>query len=40
MNQSAELIRKIAEDVYQSLGYGFSEEVYDRAIQFGLRLRR
>ena len=38
MNQSAESIRKIAEDVYQSLGSGFSEEVYDRAMQVGLRL--
>jgi hypothetical protein len=30
--------RKIAEDVYQSLGSGFSEDVYDRAMQVGLRL--
>jgi GxxExxY protein len=31
-------IRRIAEDVYQSLGSGYSEEVYDRAMQVGLRL--
>jgi hypothetical protein len=31
-------IKRIAEDVYQSLGSGYSEEVYDRAMQVGLRL--
>jgi hypothetical protein len=29
-------IKRIAEDVYQSLGSGYSEEVYDRAMQVGL----
>jgi len=31
-------IKEIAEDVYNTLGSGFSEEVYDRAMQVGLRL--
>ena len=31
-------LREIAEDVYKTLGSGFSEEVYDRAIEVGLRL--
>ena len=31
-------IKRIAEDVYQSLGSGYSEEVYDKAMQVGLRL--
>jgi len=30
-------IRRIAEDVYQNLSSGYSEEGYDRAIQVGLR---
>lgn len=30
-------IRKIAHDVYRVLGSGFSEGVYDRAMQVGLR---
>ena len=34
------LIRRIAKDVYRSLGSGFSEEVYDRAMQVGLRLAK
>lgn len=38
MNHHAELIGKIAQEVYQSLGSGFSEDVYDRAMQVGLRL--
>ena len=38
MNHDIELIRKIAHDVYDSLGSGFSEDVYDRAMQVGLRL--
>ena len=38
VNQTTASIRKIAEDVYHSLGSGFSEEVYDRAMQVGLRL--
>lgn len=38
MNHHTELIGKIAHEVYQSLGSGFSEDVYDRAMQVGLRL--
>ncbi len=38
VNQTKASILKIAEDVYHSLGSGFSEEVYDRAMQVGLRL--
>jgi GxxExxY protein len=38
MNHHAESIRKIANEVYESLGSGFSEDVYDRAMQVGLRL--
>jgi len=33
-------IKAIAEDVYSTLGSGFSEDVYDRAMQVGLRLAR
>ena len=33
-------IKTIAEDVYRTLGSGFSEEVYDRALQVGLRLAK
>lgn len=38
MEHHTELIGKIAREVYQSLGSGFSEDVYDRAMQVGLRL--
>jgi len=38
MNHHSSLIAKIAQDVYRSLGSGFSESVYDRAMQVGLRL--
>ena len=38
MNHDTELVCKIANEVYESLGSGFSEEVYDRAMQVGLRL--
>ena len=31
-------IRKIAKDVYRSLGSGYQEVVYDKAMQVGLRL--
>jgi len=31
-------IIKIAHEVYRNLGSGFSEDVYDRAMQVGLRL--
>jgi len=38
MNQDIEQIANIAHDVYTSLGSGFSEDVYDCAMQVGLRL--
>ena len=38
MNEHIETIRAIAEDVYETLGSGFPEIVYDRAMQVGLRL--
>jgi GxxExxY protein len=38
MNHHTELIGKIAHEVYRSLGSGFSEDVYDRAMQVGLRM--
>src|SRR5215470_16978085 len=40
MSDQAAVIREIAEDVYGALGSGFSEEVYDRAMQVGLRLAK
>jgi len=43
-NSSAEKgiarIKSIAEDVYRTLGSGFSQDVYDRAMQVGLRLAK
>lgn len=33
-------LRKIAEDVYRTLGSGFQEVVYDRAMQVGLRVSK
>jgi len=33
-------IKQIARDVYQALGSGFSEDVYDKAMQVGLRLAK
>jgi GxxExxY protein len=38
MANNADQIRRIARDVYRVLGSGFSEGVYDRAMQVGLRL--
>jgi GxxExxY protein len=38
MDYHTELVGKIAHEVYRSLGSGFSEDVYDRAMQVGLRL--
>lgn len=40
MNHRTDLISKIAHDVYQTLGSGFSEGVHDRAMQVGLRLAK
>lgn len=33
-------IRKIAEDVFEALGSGYSEEVYEKAMEVGLRLAK
>ena len=33
-------IKQIAKDVYKSLGSGFSEDVYDKSMQVGLRLTK
>ena len=38
MHHHSEQIGKIASEVYETLGSGFSEDVYDRAMQVGLRL--
>lgn len=38
MNHNTETIAEIAREVYENLGSGFSEDVYDRAMQVGLRL--
>ncbi|MBV9180454.1 MAG: GxxExxY protein [Acidobacteria bacterium] len=38
MTDQRTVIKEIAEDVYKTLGSGFSEGVYDRAMQVGLRL--
>jgi GxxExxY protein len=38
MSNQTTVIKQIAEDVYKILGSGFSEDVYDRAMQVGLRL--
>jgi len=40
MHSNGEQIQRIARDVYRVLGSGFSEDVYDRAMQVGLRLAR
>jgi GxxExxY protein len=40
MSVQTAVVRQIAEDVYKTLGSGFSEEVYDRAMQVGLRLAK
>jgi len=33
-------IRKIAEDIFETLGSGYSEEVYEKAMEVGLRLAK
>src|SRR3989344_1865679 len=40
MKSNLNKINKIAKDVYRSLGSGFSEDVYDKAMQVGLRLAK
>ena len=40
MENNIKKIRKIAEDVYKSLGSGFAEATYDRAMQVGFRLAK
>ncbi|MFH0928540.1 MAG: GxxExxY protein [bacterium] len=37
-HKKLQVIEKIAKDVYRSLGSGYSEEVYDKAMQVGLRM--
>ena len=33
-------IKKIAEDVFEALGSGYSEDVYEKAMEVGLRLAK
>ena len=40
MTKSTQKIKRIARDVYKSLGSGHSESVYDKAMQVGLRLAK
>jgi len=40
MKRNINKIKKIAKDVYRTLGSGFSEDVYDKAMQVGLRLAK
>jgi GxxExxY protein len=40
MTNNADQIKRIAKDVYRVLGSGFAENVYDRAMQVGLRLAK
>lgn len=40
MNSKIAKIKKIAGDVYKTLGSGFSEDVYDKAMQVGLRIAK
>ena len=40
MSEQTAIIKEIAGDVYKTLGSGFSEGVYDRAMQVGLRLAK
>ena len=40
MGNSADRLVAIAKDVYRVLGSGYSEDVYDRAMQVGLRLAK
>jgi GxxExxY protein len=37
MDKEINQVKKIAKDVYRTLGSGFSEDVYDKAMQVGLR---
>lgn len=36
----SDIVKQIAKDAYRSLGSGFSEDVYDKAMQVGLRLAK
>jgi len=40
MNKTVQKIKQIAKDVYEKLGSGFDESVYDKAMQVGLRLAK
>ena len=35
-----EKIKKVAEDIFETLGSGYSEEVYEKAMEVGLRLAK
>jgi GxxExxY protein len=39
-NTMIDKIKKIAEDVFETLGSGYSEEVYEKAMEVGLRLAK
>lgn len=38
--KTSETVKRIARDVYKSLGSGYTESVYDKAMQVGLRLAK
>jgi hypothetical protein len=38
INKLTAIIKEIAEDVYRTVGSGFSEDVYDRAMQVDVPL--
>lgn len=40
MKSNIETVKRIARDVYKSLGSGYTEAVYDKAMQVGLRLAK
>jgi len=40
MRKNDDQLKSIARDVYRVLGSGYSEDVYDRAMQVGLRLAK
>jgi GxxExxY protein len=40
MEANIDKIKEVARDVYNTLGSGFSEDVYDKAMQVGLRLAK
>lgn len=40
MMKEIQKVKQIARDVYRQLGSGFSEDVYDKAVQVGMRLSK